>query len=340
MKKKVVSILQYLFFLALGIFLLWWSIRKIKDWGEIKASLSNANYWLIIPVIISLLLSHYSRAIRWRILIEPLGYHPKQSNAYLAVLIGYMANLAIPRLGEILKCTFLARYEKVPADKLIGTIVAERAFDVLCLLVVIVITFLWQVDTIGGLLKETIATILQSKAEQLTTTRIILFFVGLFAALGLIWYVLDRYAHLKFIQRIKIIVRGVWEGLISVKRIKNKGWFIFHSVFIWVMYWSSVRLGMYALQETSHLGWKESLSVLTTGSLAMIVPTPGGGLGVYHVFVQQTLLLYGLTESTGLAFGIILWVVQFFQMLLSGFVALLLFPYLNKSPKYAKPRQD
>ncbi len=340
MKKKVVSILQYLFFLALGIFLLWWSIRKIKDWGEIKASLSNANYWLIIPVIISLLLSHYSRAIRWRILIEPLGYHPKQSNAYLAVLIGYMANLAIPRLGEILKCTFLARYEKVPADKLIGTIVAERAFDVLCLFVVIIITFLWQVDTIGGLLKETIAAILQSKAEQLTTTRIVLFFVVLFAVLGLIWYVLDRYAHLKFIQRIKIIVRGVWEGLISVKRIKNKGWFIFHSVFIWVMYWSSVRLGMYALQETSHLGWKESLSVLTTGSLAMIVPTPGGGLGVYHVFVQQTLLLYGLTESTGLAFGIILWVVQFFQMLLSGFVALLLFPYLNKSPEYAKPRED
>jgi len=338
MKKKVVSILQYLFFLALGIFLLWWSIRKIKDWGEIKASLSNANYWLIIPVIISLLVSHYSRAIRWRILIEPLGYRPKQSNAYLAVLVGYMANLAIPRLGEILKCTFLARYEKVPADKLIGTIVAERAFDVLCLLVVIVITFLWQVDTIGGLLKETIATILQSKAEQLTTTRIILFFVALFVVLGLIWYLLDRYAHLKFIQRIKVIVRGVWEGLISVKRIKNKGWFIFHSVLIWAMYLLSVRLGMYALQETSHLGWKESLSVLTTGSLAMIVPTPGGGLGVYHVFVQQTLLLYGLTEATGLAFGIILWVVQFFQMLLSGFVALLLFPYLNKSPEYAKSR--
>jgi len=336
MKKKVVSILQYLFFLALGIFLLWWSIRKIKDWGEIKASLSNANYWLIIPVIISLLLSHYSRAIRWRILIEPLGYHPKQSNAYLAVLVGYMANLAIPRLGEILKCTFLARYEKVPADKLIGTIVAERAFDVLCLLIVILITFFWQFDAIGGLLKETIATILQSKAEQLTTTKIVIFVVLLLAILGLIWFVLDRYAHLKFIKRIKVIIKGVWEGLISVKRIKNKGWFFFHSAFIWAMYLTSVRLGMYALQETSNLGWGESLAVLTTGSLAMIVPTPGGGLGVYHVFVQQTLLLYGLTEATGFAFGIILWVVQFFQMLLSGFVALLLFPYFNKSPEYAK----
>ena len=336
MKKKVISLLQYIFFLGLGIFLFWWSIRKIDDWSEIKASLANANYWLIIPVVISLLISHYSRAIRWRILIEPLGYRPKQTNAFLAVLIGYMANLAIPRLGEILKCTFLARYEKVPADKLIGTIVAERAFDVLCLLMVILITFLWQVDTIGAYLKETIASILQSRAEQLTTTRIILFFVVLFAVLGLIWFVLDRYAHLKFIQRIKVIIKGVWEGLISVKRIKNKGWFFFHTIFIWSMYLLSVRLGMFALQETSDLGWKESLSVLTTGSIAMIVPTPGGGMGVYPFFVQQTLLLYGMTESTGLAFGGILWVVQFFQMLLSGFVALLLFPYFNKTPEYAK----
>ena len=337
MKKKIVSLLQYLFFLALGIFLFWWSVRKIENWDEIKSSLGNANYWLIIPVVLSLLISHYSRAIRWRILIEPLGYKPKQSNAYLAVLIGYMANLAIPRLGEILKCTFLARYEKVPADKLIGTIVAERAFDVLCLLVVILITFLWQVDTIGGYLKEIIAGILQSKAEYLTTTKIVLFFLILFVVLGLIWFVLDRYAHLGFIKKIKVIIRGVWEGLTSVKRVKKKGWFFFHSVFIWAMYLVSVRLGLLALQETANFGWKESLSVLTTGSLAMIVPTPGGGIGVYPLFVQQTLVLYGLKESTGLAFGLILWVVQLFQMLFSGLVALLLLPYINKTRDHAKP---
>src|SRR4051812_3313464 len=139
MNKKILSYLQYVFFLALAIFLVWWSIRKIpaEGWVTIRHSLANANYWLILPVMISLLLSHYSRARRWKILMEPLGYKPRMANTYLAVLIGYFANLAVPRLGEVLKCTILARYEKVPADKLVGTIVAERAFDVLCLGVVI-----------------------------------------------------------------------------------------------------------------------------------------------------------------------------------------------------------
>ena len=335
MKKKVVSLLQYIFFLGLGLFLLWWSISKIKNWDELKRSLENARYWLVIPVIIVLLLSHYSRAIRWRILIEPLGYRPKQSNAFLAVLIGYMANLAFPRLGEIMKCTILARYEKVPADKLIGTIVAERAFDFLCLILFILIAFFWQIDTIGGFIKEGIATVLQSSADKLTTSKIILFVVLLFLILAAIWYVLDRYAHLKIIQKIKVIIRGVWEGLISVRKIKNKKWFFFHTAFIWAMYLLSVRIGLYALEETSIYGFKEALGVLVMGSIGMIIPTPGG-IGAYQFAVQKTLYLYGLNEDLGIAFGNIMWGVQFFQMLLSGFVAFLLLAYFNKSPEYAK----
>src|SRR5688572_30170356 len=114
MNKKIISLLQYAFFLGLGIFLVWWSLGKIEpqDWEQIKKAFKGANYWLTVPVIGVLLAAHFSRAVRWKILMEPLGYKPSLTNTFLAVLIGYIANLAVPRLGEVLKCTILARYEK------------------------------------------------------------------------------------------------------------------------------------------------------------------------------------------------------------------------------------
>lgn len=337
MNKKIVSLLQYIFFLGLGIFLVWWSLRKIdaKDWADIKTALARARYWLVIPVVLALLVSHYSRAIRWRILMEPMGYFPKQSNTFLTVLIGYMANLAVPRLGEVLKCTILARYEKIPANKLVGTIVAERAFDVICLLSVMLITFLTQVDVIGGYLRDTLSKLFASKTRSLTPLKILLFVGAAVLIIAVIWYLLKRFSHIDFIRKIKVVIRGIWEGLTSVRNVKKKGWFLFHSAFIWLMYLVSVRIGMFALQETSGFGMTQSLSVLTSGSLAMIVPTPGG-VGVYPWFVQETLSLYDLRESIGVAFGYILWTVQFFQMLLSGFVAIILLPYFNKKPRHAQ----
>jgi hypothetical protein len=155
------------------------------------------------------------------------------------------------------------------------------------------------------------------------------------AIIGLAWFFFKRFSHTLFIQKIKKILRGIWDGLISVRYLKNKGWFIFHTVFIWLMYLLSVQLGMFALKETQGFGIKESLSVLSTGSIALVIPTPGG-IGFYPVFVQQTMVLYGVKESIGFAFGGLLWSVQFFQMLLSGFIALILLPYFNKKPAYEK----
>ena len=153
MSKKLFSILQYAFFLGLGIFLLWLTLRK-SDWNSIISDLSGANYIFLIPATLMLVVSHFIRALRWKILMEPLGYKPSTLNTFLAVFVGYWANLAVPRLGEVLKCTILARYEKVPADKLIGTIVAERAIDVCSLIVIMVITVFSQYNLIGGFAKE------------------------------------------------------------------------------------------------------------------------------------------------------------------------------------------
>lgn len=332
MNKKILSILQYLLFLGLSIFLVWWSIKDISDsdWVKIKDAFRNANYLLILPVMCTLLLSHYSRAMRWKILMEPLGYKPRIFNTYMAVLIGYMANLAVPRLGEVLKCTILARYEKVPADKLVGTIVAERAFDVLCLALVIIITLLTQADMIGGFISETLNDILKSKTGSFSSTKIIILLAILLVVVFSAIIVFKKFSHVKLIQKVKTIFSGIWHGITSVRYLKNKGWFVFHTILIWSMYLLSVQIGFWAMRETSVYGIPQALSVLTMGSLAMIVPVPGGGLGVYPLFVEKTLKAYALAGSLGFAFGQLMWSVQFFFALISGFIALSLLPYFNK----------
>jgi len=332
MNKKILSVVQYLLFLGLSIFLVWWSVRKISDkgWEDIRNAFRNANYLLVIPVMITLLLAHYSRALRWKILMEPLGYTPRIFNTYMAVLIGYMANLAVPRLGEVLKCTILARYEKVPADKLVGTIVAERAFDVLCLVLVILTTLLTQADLIGGYIRESLNEILQSKAGAFSPARIIILLAILLIVIVAVVIVFKRFRHIAFIQKIKTIFEGIWHGITSVRYLKNKGWFVFHTIFIWSMYLLSVQIGFWAMRETAGYGIPQSLSVLTMGSLAMIVPAPGGGLGVYPLFVEKTMLVYNLKDTLGFAFGQLMWSVQFFFSLISGAVALSLLPYFNK----------
>lgn len=336
MRKRLLGILQYVFFLSLGIFIIWWSLRKVdaQGWAEMKTAFLTARYTLLIPVVIALLASHYSRAIRWKILIEPLGYSPKITNTYLAVLVGYMANLAFPRLGEVLKCTILARYEKVPADKLVGTIVAERAFDVICLIIVIAIAFFTQTTIIGEYLGERISQLLDSKDNDTSSYKKYIVIGSILIGILLVWFLLKKFAHVSLVKKIIQIARGVWGGLTSVRLIKQKGWFVFHTIFIWAMYLISVRIGMYALQETSVYGFKPSISVLSTGSIAMILAP--AGIGFYPYFVEGTMSLYGLKESIGYAFGSLMWAVQFFQQLVFGFIAILLLPYLNKNKKNEK----
>jgi uncharacterized protein (TIRG00374 family) len=331
MRKRVLGYLQYAFFLGLGIFLVWWSLRKIssQDWEDVKKSFLSVRYLFILPVCIALLASHYSRAIRWRILIEPLGYKPRTTNTYIAVLVGYLANLAVPRLGEVLKCTFLSKYEKIPAEKLVGTIVAERAFDLICLFIVTGLALVTQIDTIGGYLTDVLKRWISHDPSGADTSRLIVLLVGVALFFLILTFLVKRYSSHSLLGKFKDILTGIWHGLTSVRLIKNKGWFFFHSVVIWALYLLSLQLGLLAFQETQGMGIKASLSLLTTGSIAMII-TPSG-IGAYPIFIQETLLLYGIKESTGIAFGWLLWTVQFFQILIAGFIGMALIPYINKS---------
>jgi uncharacterized protein (TIRG00374 family) len=328
MNKKLFNILQYTFFLGLGIFLLWLSLRK-SNWTSIIDDLSGAKYVYLIPATLMLILSHFVRALRWKILIQPLGYTPSTLNSFLAVLIGYWANLAVPRLGEVLKCTILARYEKVPADKLVGTIVAERAIDICSLAVIMLITVFSQYQIIGEFAGEIFKKFFTSRTGNFSVYKVSIVLAILLSFVILFVWMFKKLSHLAIVNRTKNIFWGVWQGLISIRYIRNKGLFIFYSIVIWGLYLYSTYMGFFAMKDMSVYGIKGALSALTFGSFGMIIPSPGG-IGSFQYAIQQVMMLYGVTPEKGLSLGMLIWFAQTGIVILFGTIAFSVLPLINK----------
>ncbi|MBL7759595.1 MAG: flippase-like domain-containing protein [Sediminibacterium sp.] len=334
MKIKWLSVIQYIIFLGIGIFLVWWSLHQIPDekWEEFKDSMKSANYWLMIPVFLILSSSHIIRAMRWKILMKPMGYSPGILNVFFAVMIGYLANLAIPRLGEVLRCTILSRYEKIPADKLIGTILVERAFDVLCLGIVFVVAFISQYNIIGGYALELFHNAFESRSGQFSVQKITIVLIVLSLTLATIFYLFKKLNHLSIVTAVKKIIRGVWEGLISIRNLQQKGRFLLYSAAIWTLYIGGTWVGLWATSGTESLGLPAAISALAFASIGMII-TPGG-IGAYAFFLAKVLEKNGVSFEIGFANGTLQWFAQFIIILIVGFICLGLLPWYNK--KYAK----
>jgi len=333
MKKKLLTALKYLLFLGLGIFLVWWSIHKMddKNWEECKEALKSARYILFIPVFFIITASHLSRAIRWKILMKPMGYNPRLLNTFFAVMIGYLANLAFPRLGEVLKCTILARYEKVPADKLVGTILVERVVDVVCLGIVFLVTIITQFELIGQFAKETISKNFLKGGTAALAVKICILVAALSVLYFISRFVFRRFGANSFIGKIKKLFSGIKTGLMSVGQMQNKWTFIFHSVFIWCCYLGGTYLGFYATSGTEQMPVVSTFPVLAFASIGMIL-TPGG-IGAYAWFIKEVMIRYNIDEGIANANGILQWMAQCVIILVVGFICLALLPYFNKKKK-------
>jgi glycosyltransferase 2 family protein len=340
LRKKVFSILQVILFLGLGVFLAWLSLNSIGKEGmaKMKDSLVHARYWLIVPTFLLLILSHWSRAVRWKVLMEPLGHQPRVSNTFFAVMAGYLVNLGIPRMGEVVKCTILARYEKVPADKLVGTIVAERAFDLICLLIVFGFTLLLDYDVfIRMTSSDALKQYFLNAEGGFSYNKILIIVAGFAAFIVLMRYIFRRFGNNPVIARIRGFSRGIYAGLTSVRFLKRKGLFFFHTFLIWFLYLASTRLAFLALGASSHLGMDAAFTVLFFGSLGMMA-TPGG-IGAYPWIVAQALVLHQLDEPNANALSWLMWSVQTAVTILLGIVSLVLLPYYNRHNHHAKDRQ-
>lgn len=333
MKKKFLSVLKYLFFLGLGIFLVWWQFDKMSalQKSQFGESLVHANYWLLVPIIILALLSHLSRAVRWKILMEPMGYKPSTANTFYSIMSGYLLNTFVPRAGEVLKCTLLNRYEKIPTNKLIGTVLVERAFDLVCYFIFIVFTIILQIRYVAHFVKEKFRQIFFNQHGLQGWIKLLIFFVVLILIIIFLKWVFKKFAHHRYIITLKGFHIGLKEGFSAIARLKNRGWFIFHTIFIWTMYTLEIYVGFSALSATSHLGIVQACSVLSLATLGMIVSP--GGIGAFPLAVQQVLLIYNIDN---VSFGWLIWGVSTGIIIIVGLVSFGLLIFKNKNVNEAR----
>jgi glycosyltransferase 2 family protein len=340
MKKPILTILQYLFFFGLGVLFVWLTVKDInkEQWQHIKTSIQQARHWLIVPAFLLLFLAHYSRAIRWKILMEPLGYKPSTFNTFAAVMIGYLVNAGVPRLGEVVKCTLLSRYEKVRADRLVGTIVMERAVDVVCLLLVFIAALIFQGGFIGEHIAAGFSVFFKDRTGHTSVQKMVIAFLCLIGFVAILYFVLKKFGHIDAVSKIKEVLRGILHGLNAIRLVQHKGWFLFHTALIWLLYLSATTVGILALRETAHLGIGGGLTTLAVGSVGMII-TPGG-IGAYPLLVAKLMGWYDLDENTiGNALGWLLWSVQTLIILIGGVIFFALFSHHNKKRKIEKQQE-
>lgn len=329
MNKRLISILQYTFFLGAGVFLVWWQLRGMtaEQKNQFTLALRSANYWLIFPIICMSLLSHLSRSYRWKLLLEPLDYYPKIKNVFSVTMVGYLANAAFPRLGEVLKCTFLSRYEHIKVDKLVGSILIERTFDLFCFIIFIGITVLIQINKIGGFIKEKITLFGDDAGMPIWVKGLVV--LGIIAFIYfLLKFLVKKYPNNKTIFKVNNFFKGIGQGFIAIRNLKKRNLFIAHTLLIWSMYLLQVYVGFKAMEHTAALDLRAACSVLVLASFSMIL-TPNG-IGLFPIFVMQTLILYNIDGAYGKAFGWLIWGVSTCITLIVGFICLLLLPYINK----------
>jgi len=337
LKKTLINILKFIIPLGLGIFLIWLVVKDLtaEDRENIWQSFRNANYFWIIIAMIAGVFSHLSRAFRWLLMLESLGYKVQLRNSFFAVAIGYLANLAFPRLGEVTRCGIMNRYEKVPLPALLGTVLAERIIDLLILMVLTFVTLFTQYALLADLINKYFVSPAKDKLEYLQNSvgMVILFAVIMLAVIVTLFFLL-RNKLKKFFENISALTKNFAEGLVTIKNVRNKWSFVFHSLFIWTMYVAMLYFSTFALAETTGLSIGAMLSAFVFGTFGMIATQ--GGIGAYPAILMVTLVLYGTSKTGGFAFGWLTWTSQTLLILVLGLLSLILLPSFNKKPDEEK----
>jgi len=325
------SIVQFLVLLAIGVFLIWLNWIQVEPEKEkIADAFRNANYfWIGVSMVIAFL-SHFLRAYRWNYLLKPLGYKTNLVNATCHVIVGYFANYGIPRMGEISRCTLAARYDKVPFEIGFGTVITERIIDFILFLVIFALTLLLQFAELIGLANRLIFDPLRTKLAGLgqSPVKIVVLLLLLLAVVGAFLFLRKKVSGL-LKGKLGNMLKGMGEGIGSVRKMEKPLQFIVLSLLIWACYFYSLYVCFFALSGTSHLGQKECLTLLLFGTFGVIFSP--GGLGAYPAIVGG-ILLYTFHIDTATAFALpwLSWTSQFILIVSLGSICLLVLPLINK----------
>ncbi|MFL5729743.1 MAG: lysylphosphatidylglycerol synthase transmembrane domain-containing protein [Cytophagaceae bacterium] len=313
--------------------LLLWYMSTIIDFSKVKSNLQTADYtWVAITIAISLG-AHLSRAYRWNLLMEPLGYKPSVGKTFLAVMVGYFGNIFIPRMGEFLRCLVLGWIDRVPFKTAFGTVVAERAFDFLCLLTLIGVSLLMEFDRFSLLIKKIFVADEKASEKIATNYAFIAVMLVLLVAVIVLYILRKKIMASTFYGKVKEFLTGLWQGVISIKSMERKWTFLLHTFIIWTCYYFMTYLIFFSLPATSGLGPLAGLVILIVGGLGMSAPA-SGGIGPFHLMVAGALqLFYGLTKDDGVAYAFVIHTSQLMTIVVVGLISLLICLFLARKFK-------
>ncbi|MBA4322265.1 MAG: hypothetical protein C0408_05545, partial [Odoribacter sp.] len=307
MKRSIIQILKFLAFLLVGLLLLWLAFRDI-NFTNLGKGLREANYlWLLLAVLFAML-AYVSRARRWVLLINPLGYKPSLKNTFYSMMTGYLANMALPRIGEVSKCVALGKKEQIPVDQLFGTVVIERTIDFFSLVIIMVLMIFIDGKIVGPFLIDNIYLPLHGELSDYFGAAwifwLILSLSGILFLL-LIFLFRGKLRKIRFFAKIFDTAKGIIQGLKTITVIERKWEFIFHTFFIWVNYTLMTWVVVFAVKSTSHLDLPDGIFLLVIGGLAMTAPVQSG-IGAFHFIISRGLLVvYGIPLEDGLVYAIL-----------------------------------
>lgn len=330
MGSKALTILKYLLTLIVGIGLLWYLVNSQGPVAKanIAKGFENANYnWIFLTVIIAIL-EKVVRAYRWNLLLEPTNHKPPFKNTFLALIMGYFANTFAPRMGEVARCYILKKSDDVPVETSFGTVVAERAVDTICLLLLIPIALLLEYSIIMDMLQKAWIQIsdLISKSYWIGVAGLVL----LAGATSLLLYFRKKIKNNAFFIKIENFVRGLIQSILSIRKIDKKGQFIVCSVAIWVCYFFMTYIAFFALEATSGLSLTAGLIILIGGGMGMAAPVQAG-VGAFHYMVSEILMnVYSVSKDWALPYAFLVWGSQTATILVAGFAAWILILMLDK----------
>lgn len=332
MKEKLGPILKQIIFLSLGIGLMWFSfVQSDLDWATLWNDAKNMNYWFFAISALFAMGSHYLRALRWKLLIKSIGHEPKTKNVFASVLFMYASNIALPRSGEVARCGTLYKYEKIPVTKLLGTVVVERAIDLLSLVVFTGILVIAQFDLLQELyFKSSLPELVQS----VWTNKILLTFIVLSVAAGIAGLYLLRNLIFSFgpMVKVKKLLSDLKDSFKQVFKMEGKVIFLLETIGIWLGYVGMFYICFFAYEPTSHLGLAAGLTVFVAGSFGMVAPT-NGGIGAWHFMVIMALSALGITEQAAGTWANVAFGIMTVTVATAGIISFFLLPYMNRENK-------
>lgn len=338
--NTVKSVLQVVLFVGLGILFIWLSVRSLTKedvqmiFDAIKL-VNNPLGWSMLGVsALFAILADVARAVRSKILLVPIGYNVRFPMAFYSVMVCYLANLAVPRLGEILRCSFLQRFENVPFQKTLGTVLTERAVDLLCWLFMLLIAIGMNMELLNNLVVDhannlTLRALLEQKGLSLLGNYFIYILIAVIIASYIVFRLTRKWwMRVPFFVKVREFLVGIWRGFISIKDLPHPWRYIFWTLLMWVFYFLGTYSCFLAFPFLQHIGPGAAYSVLIFSTIAFMVSQ--GGLGSYPLIVAGIVFMYGVPYTQGLAGGWVGWVLQTAIALVLGLASLVLASFHKK----------